>query len=61
VEFQEWIDSIAAGGQPVGPSAWDGYAAAVVSDAGVEALRTGDRVEVALADKPKLYAEEVSA
>ena len=57
VEFQEWIDSIAGGGVPVGPSAWDGYAAAVVSDAGVAALRTGERVEVSLADKPKLYAE----
>jgi myo-inositol 2-dehydrogenase/D-chiro-inositol 1-dehydrogenase len=55
VEFQEWIDSVAGGGQPVGPSAWDGYAAAVVSDAGVAALRTGDRVPVAMAEKPKLY------
>jgi myo-inositol 2-dehydrogenase/D-chiro-inositol 1-dehydrogenase len=62
VEFQEWIDSIAGGGQPVGPSAWDGYAAAVVSDAGVAALRTGERAEVALAEKPKLYlTEEVAA
>ena len=62
VEFQEWINSIAGGGQPVGPNAWDGYAAAVVSDAGVAALRTGERVVVSLADKPKLYyAEEVSA
>ena len=55
VEFQEWIDSIAGGGTPVGPSAWDGYAAAVVSDAGVAALHSGDRVEVALAEQPKLY------
>jgi myo-inositol 2-dehydrogenase/D-chiro-inositol 1-dehydrogenase len=55
VEFQEWIDSIAAGGAPLGPSAWDGYAAAVVSDAGVEALRGGNRVEVHLAEQPKLY------
>jgi myo-inositol 2-dehydrogenase/D-chiro-inositol 1-dehydrogenase len=61
VEFQEWIDSIADGGQPVGPSAWDGYAAAVVSDAGVEALRSGDRVEVRLAEKPKLYLAAVTA
>ena len=61
VEFQEWIDSIAGGGVPVGPSAWDGYAAAVVSDAGVAALRTGERVSVSLADKPKLYNAEVAA
>jgi myo-inositol 2-dehydrogenase/D-chiro-inositol 1-dehydrogenase len=55
VEFQEWIDSIARGGEPLGPSAWDGYAAAAVSDAGVAALRTGERVEVTLAEQPKLY------
>jgi myo-inositol 2-dehydrogenase/D-chiro-inositol 1-dehydrogenase len=58
VEFQEWIDSVAAGA-PVGPSAWDGYAAAVVSDAGVAALRagTGERFPVSLAEQPKLYRE----
>jgi myo-inositol 2-dehydrogenase/D-chiro-inositol 1-dehydrogenase len=62
VEFQEWIDSIALGGEPLGPSAWDGYAAAVVSDAGVAALRGGERVEVTLAEKPKLYqVQEVPA
>jgi myo-inositol 2-dehydrogenase / D-chiro-inositol 1-dehydrogenase len=61
VEFQEWIDALRSGGQPVGPSAWDGYAAAVVSDAGVSALATGERVPVALADRPKLYAVEVAA
>jgi len=55
VEVQEWIDSIADGGAPLGPSSWDGYAAAVVSDAGVEALRTGNRVQVALVEQPKLY------
>jgi myo-inositol 2-dehydrogenase/D-chiro-inositol 1-dehydrogenase len=60
VEFQEWIDAIAAGGTPLGPSAWDGYAAAAVSDAGVAALRTGERVEVSLIERPKLYAEEVA-
>jgi len=56
-EFQEWIDSLAATGRPVGPSAWDGYAAAVACDAGVEALRTGNRTPVSLADQPKLYLE----
>jgi myo-inositol 2-dehydrogenase/D-chiro-inositol 1-dehydrogenase len=55
VEFQEWIDAITRGGAPLGPSAWDGYAAAVVSDASVAALRTGERVTVELAEQPKLY------
>jgi myo-inositol 2-dehydrogenase/D-chiro-inositol 1-dehydrogenase len=55
VEIQEWIDSLTRGGTPVGPNAWDGYAAAAVSDAGVAALRTGERVPVTLAPKPTLY------
>ena len=42
IEFQEWIDAVAAG-HSTGPSSWDGYAAAVVTDACVEAFRTGQR------------------
>ncbi|MEU4425974.1 Gfo/Idh/MocA family oxidoreductase [Actinoplanes sp. NPDC024001] len=61
IELQEWIDGIAAEIPASGPSSWDGYAAAVVSDAGVSALHTGQRVPVALMDKPKLYAAEVIA
>jgi myo-inositol 2-dehydrogenase / D-chiro-inositol 1-dehydrogenase len=57
VEFQEWIDSVAGGGQPVGPSAWDGYAAAVSCDAALLAMRIGDRAAVTLIDQPKLYLE----
>jgi myo-inositol 2-dehydrogenase/D-chiro-inositol 1-dehydrogenase len=56
VEFQEWIDAVATGGE-FGPSAWDGYAAAVVSDAAVQSLFGGSgRVEVKLGDKPALYS-----
>jgi myo-inositol 2-dehydrogenase/D-chiro-inositol 1-dehydrogenase len=55
IELQEWIDTLAAGADPTGPSSWDGYAAAVVSDAAVEALRSGTRTPVQLADKPDLY------
>ena len=40
IEFQEWIDAAAAG-RSTGPSSWDGYAATVVCDAGVEANRIG--------------------
>ena len=54
VEFQEWIDGIAGGGQ-FGPSSWDGYAAAAVSDAAVEALHDDSRVVIKLIDKPDLY------
>ena len=55
VEFQEWIDGIRDGGT-YGPSSWDGYAAAVVSDAAVEALHTGALVPVELGEKPALYS-----
>ena len=54
IEFQEWIDGIASGGQ-FGPSSWDGYAAAAVSDAAVEALHDDSRVVIKLIDKPDLY------
>ena len=38
-----------------GPSAWDGYAAAAVCEAGVRALTDGVRTEVELAERPPLY------
>ncbi|MGY2876056.1 myo-inositol 2-dehydrogenase / D-chiro-inositol 1-dehydrogenase [Marmoricola sp. URHA0025 HA25] len=56
VEIREWINAVADGQGVTGPSAWDGFAAQVVCDAGVEALHTGERVEIALGDKPALYA-----
>ncbi len=55
VEFKEWLDA-AAKGTATGPSAWDGYAAAVVTDAGVEAAGTGNRIKVEMRDRPALYA-----
>src|SRR4051794_14462025 len=55
VEFQEWINGVTAGQGATGPSAWDGYAAQVVCDAGVAALYSGERVRIELGDKPALY------
>ena len=55
-ELQEWIDAVAAG-TSTGPSAWDGYAATVVCDTALAALHTGDRVEVAMRDRPDLYGQ----
>jgi myo-inositol 2-dehydrogenase/D-chiro-inositol 1-dehydrogenase len=55
VEFQEWINALSAGEGANGPSAWDGFAAQVVCDAGVEALYSGERVEIDLGSKPALY------
>ncbi len=56
VEFQEWINEVATGALLTGPSAWDGYAAQVVCDAGVQALYSGERVEIELGSKPALYS-----
>ena len=56
VEFQEWINEVVTGSLLTGPSAWDGYAAQVVCDAGVQALYSGERVEIALGSKPALYS-----
>ncbi|GAA0806023.1 Gfo/Idh/MocA family oxidoreductase [Spirilliplanes yamanashiensis] len=54
VELQDWVDAV-AGGTTTGPTAWDGYAATVVADACLEALRTGERVGVSLGERPALY------
>lgn len=56
VEFREWIRAVSAGEGATGPSAWDGYAAQAVCDAGVAALYSGDRVVIELGDKPALYS-----
>jgi myo-inositol 2-dehydrogenase/D-chiro-inositol 1-dehydrogenase len=53
-EVQAWVESVRTR-MCVGPSAWDGYAAAAAADAGMEAQRTGNRVEVQLTERPPLY------
>lgn len=50
-EFQRWVDAVRAGVFVDGPSAWDGYAAAAVCEAGVESLHSGLPVEVKLVDR----------
>jgi myo-inositol 2-dehydrogenase/D-chiro-inositol 1-dehydrogenase len=55
-ELRAWVSAI-GDGRASGASAWDGYAAAAVSEATVEALRSGRPVEVALDARPDLYAE----
>ena len=61
VELQEWVDRVAAGAPPTGPSSWDGYAAAVVSDACRAAYATGSPAPVRLVERPALYASELAA
>jgi myo-inositol 2-dehydrogenase/D-chiro-inositol 1-dehydrogenase len=55
-ELQEWLDAVAAG-TATGPASWDGFAAAVVTDAALEALRTGQRTAVSLPERPDFYAK----
>jgi myo-inositol 2-dehydrogenase/D-chiro-inositol 1-dehydrogenase len=56
-ELQQWINAVAKG-EHAGSSSWDGYAAAVVCDAGVQALESDENawVDVVLMPKPVLYA-----
>ncbi|HEY9291283.1 MAG TPA: Gfo/Idh/MocA family oxidoreductase [Microlunatus sp.] len=54
IELQRWTDAARAGGIDGvdGADSWDGYAAVAVCEAGVEAVRTGGRVEVDLGPRP---------
>jgi len=55
-EFREWIASVEAGGEPTGPSAWDGYAATVITDATVRSLESDQQpVTVDMKPRPALY------
>lgn len=49
-----WLKSIETE-KPVGSSAWDGYAATLIAEAGVESLAKGASARVAPVVKPKLY------
>ncbi|MGP3983665.1 Gfo/Idh/MocA family protein [Streptomyces sp. KR80] len=53
-EVQRWVDATRRG-ETEGPSAWDGYAAAAVCEAGVRAQATGERTLVELIERPALY------
>lgn len=54
-EVQEWITAVSEG-RHTGSSSWDGYAAAVVCDAGVQALTADGEVAITMVAKPALYA-----
>lgn len=54
-EVQEWITAVSQD-RHTGSSSWDGYAAAVVCDAGVKALTEDGEVPITMMDRPALYA-----
>ncbi|MFI5762753.1 Gfo/Idh/MocA family protein [Streptomyces sp. NPDC051563] len=53
-QLRHWVAAAALRGVD-GPDAWDGYAAAAVSAAGLAAARSGVRTRVDLAERPSLY------
>jgi myo-inositol 2-dehydrogenase/D-chiro-inositol 1-dehydrogenase len=57
LELQEWVDTVAAGADPAGPTSWDGYAAQMVCDGGLTALSSSDRVVIEMPERPALYAK----
>ncbi|WP_152044746.1 Gfo/Idh/MocA family protein [Aureimonas psammosilenae] len=54
VELQEWVHATVEG-KVTGPTVWDGYFAAVTSDACVEAKRSGAIVSIDTGTKPDFY------
>ncbi|MDN0199747.1 Gfo/Idh/MocA family oxidoreductase [Streptomyces sp. S.PNR 29] len=55
-EFREWVATVATGAEPTGPSAWDGYAATVITDAAVRSLESdGTVVTVDMKPRPAFY------
>ncbi len=55
-ELQDWLTAVAAG-TSTGPTAWDGFAAAAVTDSALEALRTGQRTAVTMPERPEFYSK----
>jgi myo-inositol 2-dehydrogenase/D-chiro-inositol 1-dehydrogenase len=55
-EVDEWLAGVAAGRDPQGPSAWDGYATLAVAAAAVRSVADGKPVAVDRMPKPSFYA-----
>ncbi|MBB5935073.1 Gfo/Idh/MocA family protein [Streptomyces zagrosensis] len=53
-QVQRWVDATRRG-EIEGPSCWDGYAAAAVCEAGVNAQAIGRRTTAELIERPALY------
>ncbi|WP_322046735.1 Gfo/Idh/MocA family oxidoreductase [Paraburkholderia sp. J67] len=55
VELQAFIDGVGAGAL-TGPSAWDGYSAAIAADACVLAQQSGKVERIKIAERPTFYS-----
>ncbi|MGI5849983.1 MAG: Gfo/Idh/MocA family protein [Christensenellales bacterium] len=58
-EFQAWIDSV-MNGKATGPTAWDGYVAAVTSDACLKSLDSRKIESVTFGEYPDFYNDDFS-
>lgn len=54
-ELQDWADALLTDGVPRGPSAWDGYVAAVTADACIRSQQSGREEPVGLPVQPAFY------
>lgn len=54
-EIQHFFDAITLDGKPAGPTAWDGYIAAMTSDACLKAQKSGEKVIIPYEEKPEFY------
>ncbi|AIC92867.1 Gfo/Idh/MocA family protein [Shouchella lehensis] len=61
VEVQDFIDNVLDKGTVSGPTAWDGYIAAVTADACVKAQISGVKETIELAQCPDFYKKEKPA
>jgi myo-inositol 2-dehydrogenase/D-chiro-inositol 1-dehydrogenase len=59
LELQDWINSTLKG-EVNGPTAWDGYVAAVTSDACLHAKQTGQIVPISIAERPAFYDKNLN-
>lgn len=51
----DFMDSIRKTGKPNGPSSWDGYIAAITSDACLKAQQTGEKELIQPVEKPVFH------
>lgn len=59
-ELQDFMDSIKETGEPNGPTAWDGYIAAVTTDACAKAQQSGEKEAIELQEKPAFYKKSIT-
>lgn len=55
VELQDFVTAIATHGQPKGPTSWDGYVAALTTDAALASQVSGQREPIVVGEKPLFY------